>query len=132
MSEPNERCYGCGDEAPQHPIIGVGRDTPQAAIEAALVSGKPAAEQARDIQAAIQAHGGFAGYPVCAKCHVTPPRPLKLHYFPRAEAPAGLTFAGSKNLVMPTVESTSVLHVPGKEVIAPSDVATIDASTILG
>jgi len=69
-----EVCSGCGEQAPRHPIIGVGWDKK--------------AER-------------FAGYPVCAACWRDPEHrkvKLKMHFFDRSQEAQAVQMAGSSNL----------------------------------
>lgn len=73
MAETFERCVGCGIEAREHPIIGIGD----------------------------RVDGQWVPMPVCKACHEDPAHrvhPIKAHFFPRAEAPYALTVAGSPNI----------------------------------
>lgn len=69
-----EVCTGCGAAAPVHPMVGVARD---------------------------RETGGMAAFPVCEACWRWPAHrkaPLKMHFFPRAQARVAVALAGSETL----------------------------------
>jgi len=72
-----ELCSGCGAVAPQHPMVGVARDTET---------------------------GEWAAFPVCLPCWSTPAHRtalLKMHFFERADAPLAVQSAANNIMVSP-------------------------------
>jgi hypothetical protein len=72
-----EMCSGCGAVAPQHPLVGVTRD-----VETGLMT----------------------AFPVCHECWATPShrtRPIKMHFFDRAEADLAVQAAEDNVMVSP-------------------------------
>lgn len=70
-----EICSGCGAADDEHPIVGVTRD---------------------------EEDGKMAAFPVCKECHVNPAHRktvLKMHFFPRAQAPIAVDAAERNVLV---------------------------------
>lgn len=78
----NERCVGCGIEASQHSLVGIGM----------------ADESLADFAISEPSERGFVAYGICKTCHTNPAhrrRTLKLAFFERRSLEPALALAGS-------------------------------------
>ena len=83
----HERCVGCGIEADEHPIVGIGQANDD--IKDFVISGDTPTER------------GFVAYGVCMKCHVDPThrrRQLKMAFFTHDQLATALDRAGSNSI----------------------------------